>query len=276
MKINTLFLSALFISISVFAMDPSIKDQAKKVVQQMLECTRPIYEKKALQMLSHERFAEHSSYESPEARSFFMLVELCDERYAPLLEALLQSKKASANTSLTLATGTRFTLLTEAIAKSEKNISSCHNRYLAVEVLLKYGADVNQESITLEEKSYCSINPEKQISLFINTPLHRAIWYLNKDLMELLLSNNAQPDKCSQKFTPLMHVMQYWNPGSIFEVKMKAYLMLKDLLDKKADVNAPSGLPREENRITTPMQYAKDKNLPEIVALFEQYQRGKK
>lgn len=59
-----------------------------------------------------------------------------------------------------------------------------------------------------------------------------------------------------------------------FEDKMRAYKILQALLDKKADVLKPSTTP--EGKIATPMQFAKDKKLSEIVALFEEYQQGKK
>lgn len=277
-------MSGLLILTSVFSMDLPIKDQAKDIVQKMLECTRPIYEAKVEQVLNQGIFPEHSIFDykrdsklSDEAdERFGMLADLCDSRHLPLLEVLLQSKKASANTSLILATGTRITLFTEAIDRSLKSASSKSNRFSAVELLLRYGADPNQESMSLSNRTSCEqYNADEKP--FINTPLFRAISYFNENLVKLLLSHKALPDKYSQKISPLMAMTYHYNcchSDYRFEDKMRAYKILQALLDKKADVLKPSTTP--EGKIATPMQFAKDKKLSEIVALFEEYQQGKK
>ena len=244
MKRNTLFLSVLFIS-TVFAMDPSIKDQTQEIVQKMLDRTRPMYENKVEQVLNKGTFAEHSLFDpkrdaefSREAYTRFgMLADLCDHRYIPLLETLLQSKKASANTSLTLATGTRITLFTEAIVRSVKDTSSLHNRFSAVELLLSHGADPNQEGISLSEHDFCR-NKNYKDEICLNTPLFRYIADFNEDLVKLLLSYDALPDKHSQKVSPLMQMLFHYDccNGFRIEDKMKAYKILQALLDKKADV----------------------------------------
>lgn len=286
-KNSSIFLSVSFISTSVFSMDQSLIDQAKKVTQQMLECTRPIYEKKALEVLSHSPFEEHAingpafldGVKNPAQRGidgFYMLADLCKQRFTPLLEMLLQSKRACPNSSYTLRNGICITLLTEAIDMSlDVRSSSLPNRYSAVEVLLKYGADPNKDSISMGDHKRCIGKPEEEIYC-MKSPLHRSIEGLNEELARILLSNNALPDKYSQKCTPVMHAGLCFLDSRNFENKMKAYRILQVLLDKGADINNPSGVPYQENAITTPMQFAKDKKLKEIIALFEQYQQGKK
>ena len=130
-------------------------------------------------------------------------------------------------------------------------------------------------------KEHHEYDPSQQQYL-VRTHLESAVAERELEQVRLLLRFNADPNQYSRKQVPLIYAIYDFRwckdltkiDQKFFEKQMRQYQIIEELLKKGADIYKSSE--SRLGKITTPMEYAQQYGLPEIVTLFEQYQRGKK
>ncbi|CAN5140478.1 hypothetical protein BH09DEP1_BH09DEP1_3000 [soil metagenome] len=266
MNYKLFWLSILLISPLLGMESPAQDPEVEKVIKEINEADRAKNEQRAL-LLYHQPFPQ-----KVELADYYILQNLCKPKHALLLERLIKKKIVNPNTYLVLASGSgKCGLLGEAIYFL--NPSKCKKTpfkkdlYATIKILLAAKANPNQELWSLSEV--------REPHSSSNTPLVRAVWMEDYNLVLLLLQNGADANVRNQVgISPLFMAIRRYGDNGV-EDNLKRYQIVQALLEHGAFTDLPSsdGFGKFA-RIVTPVHSAtKDlvKGSKDILDLFKQY-----